>query len=296
MDSVLQGEGAESFDSTRQPVTADAMAAGESVTEAQAAPGAPMAPEAQDAPEAATPEAEGAAVDPVVPARGYWGKVKISSRQVASKWVKTSVLRQDARVAAHIPETRIFSRGSLESMLDRYGRVVMKPVVGTGGIGVIMIIKSASGYTVRHRRRTTRHATFDAMMAKVRAIKRKRSYLVQRGIELATIGGRPIDYRVKVVKQRGRWVTRAMVGRLANRGLFVTNLCRGGKQLSAAAGISRSLSASQVGAKKSEMRSITRTCIELLERHFPGVSQLGFDYGFDRSGRLWIFEVNTRPH
>ncbi|MDF2724206.1 MAG: hypothetical protein K0Q59_3881 [Paenibacillus sp.] len=218
------------------------------------------------------------------------------SRQVASKWVKTSVLRQDSRIAQHIPETRIFSPGNLAAMLSRYGKVVMKPVVGTGGQGVIMIIQSGSTYTIRHRKQVSQYSSFNKMAAAVGVIRRKRSYLVQRGIHLATIGGRPIDYRVKVVKERGKWVTRSMVGRLANPGMFVTNLCRGGTMLSSAEGIRRSLSGSMVRRKKNEMRHITSISIKLLERYFPGVGQLGFDYGFDTSGRLWIFEVNTKPH
>ncbi|MEF3303073.1 YheC/YheD family protein [Paenibacillus sp. GYB003] len=218
------------------------------------------------------------------------------SRQVASKWVKTSVLQQDGRVARYIPETHLFSPAHLSSMLARYGKVVMKPVVGTGGNGVIMIIKSGSSYTIRHRRKIRRFRSFAAMLAAVRAIRRKRSYLVQRGITLATIGGRPIDYRVKMVKDRGVWVTRSMVGRLANRGMFVTNLCRGGTMLSSSQGIRRSLSGKLVRRKKNEMREVTRHCIHILERHFPGIGQLGFDYGFDRSGKMWMFEVNTKPH
>ncbi|RKN80444.1 YheC/YheD family protein [Paenibacillus ginsengarvi] len=237
-----------------------------------------------------------AAADASAPPASEQEEKATISRQVASKWVKTSVLQQDGRVARYIPETHLFSPAHLGSMLSRYGRVVMKPVVGTGGSGVVMIIKSGSSYTVRHRRKIRRFGSFSAMQAFVNGIRRRRSYLVQRGISLATIGGRPIDYRVKMVKEHGGWVTRAMVGRLANPGMFVTNLCRGGTMLSSTQGISRSLSSKLVRRKKAEMRDVTRTCIQLLERHFPGVGQLGFDYGFDRSGRMWIFEVNTRPH
>ena len=119
--------------------------------------------------------------------------------------------------------------------------------------------------------------------------------MIQRAIRLATIGGRPIDYRVKIVKTNGTWAIRAMVGRLARPGLFVTNLCRGGTQLTARQGISRSLSPRLATAKKREMRALTRTATSVLEQRFPGIGQLGFDYGLDRSGRVWIFEVNTRP-
>lgn len=248
-------------------------------------------------PEAASPPAEQlAAAAGLQPVADIEEKATVS-RQVASKWVKTSVLRQDGRVARYIPETRIFSPENLAAMLARYGRVVMKPVVGTGGQGVLMIIKSGASYTIRHRRKTSRYHSFAGLLAGVRAIRRrKRAYLIQRGIQLATIRGRPIDYRVKMVKEKGRWVTRAMVGRLANPGMFVTNLCRGGTMLSSSEGIRRSLSGKVVRTKKNEMRNVTRIGIELLERHFPGVGELGFDYGIDRSGHLWIFEVNTRPH
>lgn len=57
----------------------------------------------------------------------------------------------------------------------------------------------------------------------------KRKYLIQQGISLARISGRPIDYRVKVVKNGEHWEFRSMVGRVARPGLFVTNLCKGGR-------------------------------------------------------------------
>jgi hypothetical protein len=225
---------------------------------------------------------------------GFW-KGRFAA-QVASKWVKTAVLRQDARIAKHIPDTRRFTPGNLSSMLSVYGKVILKPVVGSGGLGVIMVSRTESGYWVRYRQTVRRFRQFSALLAAVRRMRRRRRYLVQRGIHLATINGRPIDYRVKVVKEGRFWITKAMVGRLARRGLFVTNLCRGGTQLSSAEGIRRSLSASAVRHKKNEMRRLTRLCTHMLERHFPRIGQLGFDYGIDRDGNIWILEVNTRPH
>ncbi len=218
------------------------------------------------------------------------------SRHVASKWLKTSVLRQDPRVARHIPDTRIYSVGDLSSMLSTYNKVVLKPVVGTGGSGLIMITRCDGHYVMRYRQSIRRFVKFDALVAALRRIRGKRRYLIQRGISLATINGRPIDYRVKMVREKKGWVTTAMVGRLARPGLFVTNLCKGGTLLTSAQGIRLSLSASSVKGKKREMRNLTRLCIAMLERTFPGVGQFGFDYGIDHSGMIWIFEVNTRPH
>ncbi|MFC4775600.1 YheC/YheD family protein [Paenibacillus sp. GCM10023252] len=221
--------------------------------------------------------------------------VEGQGRQLASKWAKTEVLLSHPSIAPHIPPTRIFTSANLKSMLGLHRMVVVKPVKGAGGHGVIKVTKESTGYAYTYYSQTKRFASFEGLFASLNQQRSGRKYLIQKGIYLATIGGRPIDYRVKYVKTDTGWVYRAMVGRLAKPGLFVTNLCRGGTIMTAAQGISRSLSPSLVGAKKRKMRELTVLSTHLLESHFPGIGQLGFDYGIDRSGKIWIFEVNTRP-
>lgn len=216
--------------------------------------------------------------------------------QVASKWVKTNVLLRDGRVSGHVPETRIYSVPQLKSMLSRFGMVVLKPVVGTGGIGLILLEKQGKGYLLKHKSSVMKHNDWNQVLRNIRRICGKRRYLIQRGIHLAEIAGRPIDYRLKMVKQANGWKITALVGRLARKDLFVTNLCRGGTLLTSAAGISRSLSKGAVGSKRASMRRIARISRDLLVQRFPGIAQLGFDFGLDRKGNIWIFEVNTNPH
>lgn len=217
------------------------------------------------------------------------------SRQLASKWIKSSVMSANPYIARHLPMMRRYSVSNLRAMLSSYSMVVLKPIRGGGGIGVMKATSSAGGYALTYMARTTYFSSFSGLAASIQKRKGRRAYLIQRGIRLATIGGRPIDYRVKYVKENGRWIYRAMVGRLARRGLFVTNLCRGGRMMTAAEGIRRSLSARLVGRKKSEMRSLTRISTGLLENRFPGIGQLGYDYAIDKNGHIWILEVNTRP-
>lgn len=219
----------------------------------------------------------------------------MSGRQVASKWLKTMALLSDPRIVDHIPKTRIYNESDLYKILDLYNFVVIKPIVGSGGVGVIKVVKNDSTYRYTHRDNTHSFKEFDAMVYSLSTVKKKRPYIIQRGIQLATIDGRPIDYRAKVVKSKYRWSLRGIVGRLAREGLFVTNLCRGGTKLTVDQGISQSLPNSDVLAKKIKMRELTRIGTEILEQRFPGIGQLGFDYGIDTSERIWIFEVNTRP-
>ncbi|MBB6732493.1 YheC/YheD family protein [Cohnella zeiphila] len=223
-------------------------------------------------------------------------EVTISSgRQLASKWLKTNALLANPYLANHIPPSRLLNAANLRTMLGRYGMVVIKPVRGGGGIGVMKITRAGGAYKCTYMARTHTFRSFGGLMSHVNRSRRGKAYLIQKGIRLASVGGRPIDYRVKYVKENGSWTFRSMVGRLARRGLFVTNLCRGGLQMTAAQGIGRSLSPRLISSKKSEMRRLTRMATSLMERRFPGIGQLGYDYGIDRNGHIWILEVNTRP-
>jgi glutathione synthase/RimK-type ligase-like ATP-grasp enzyme len=221
--------------------------------------------------------------------------VQGNGRQVASKWLKTKALLGDRRIARHIPHTAPFSARRLREMTSRYGMVVLKPVRGGGGNGLIRITKAGRGYRLDYRVRRSAYRSFAGMVRSVNRIRRRRPYLIQRGIRLAQVGGRPIDYRVKYVKQNGVWTFRALVGRVARKGLFVTNLCQGGWRLRAAEGLRRSLPPGRAAVKIREMRELTKRCTALLERRYPGIGALGYDYGIDGNGQIWILEVNTRP-
>ncbi|RJE88957.1 YheC/YheD family protein [Paenibacillus sp. 1011MAR3C5] len=220
-----------------------------------------------------------------------------SGRQLASKWAKTEALLSHPGLASHVPPSSKYSPQQLQHMLNAHGMVVIKPIVGSGGSGVIKVMRTGDGgYSFTHRDRTSRYGSFDALTGALRSRTSKRNYLIQKGISLATVNGRPIDYRVKYVKTFNGWEYRSLVGRIARPGLFVTNLSQGGRMVLAGEGIRSSLGKSHVKAKKSKMREITVLATRVLEQRYPGISHLGFDYGIDRQGKIWIFEVNTRPH
>ncbi|WP_422658248.1 YheC/YheD family protein [Paenibacillus sp. EC2-1] len=219
----------------------------------------------------------------------------MAGRQLASKWLKTEALLTDPQIIPYIPETIAYDKDNLMSMLSQYDMVVIKPVVGTGGNGVIRIQNNDEGYNVSHKGRTRFVHSFPELVQVLSGLRMKRRYLIQQGIDLARINGRPLDYRVKVVKVKRSWEFRAMVARLARPGLFVTNLCKGGTLLRCRPAIRRSLPHINSFQKRNEMRQLTRNCIAVLEKRFPGIGELGFDYALDNTGAIWILEVNTRP-
>ncbi|WP_233530904.1 YheC/YheD family protein [Paenibacillus alkalitolerans] len=216
-------------------------------------------------------------------------------RRVASKWAKFQVLRRHSGAAKHVPYMQLFSSSALRGMLSRFSFVVAKPVVGSGGYGVIKIERvGESGYRYHYKSRTKVHQSWNGLISDINRIRGSRKYMLQQGIDLATIHGRRVDYRVKLVKRGSGWKITAVVGRLARPGLFVTNLSRGGTLMKGREALRRTFPR-LVKSKKDTMTGVARTCTFLLESRYPGIGELGYDFGIDKRGTVWIFEVNTRP-
>ncbi|MDF2961100.1 MAG: hypothetical protein K0S39_2835 [Paenibacillus sp.] len=217
-------------------------------------------------------------------------------RQIADKWTKFAILQRHSGVAKHIPSMKEFSASNLQSMLQQYPFVVAKPFVGTGGHRVIKIQRTPDGYLYHYYGTKIKIHSLDELVNAINQIRKGRKYMLQQGIQLTAIDGRPVDYRVKLVKTGRSWSIKAVVGRHARPGLFVTNLCRGGTQLKGTHALRRTFPARLVKSKRATMCGVARTCTFLLESRYPGLGALGYDFGIDRKGRVWILEVNTRPH
>ena len=105
----------------------------------------------------------------------------MAGRQLASKWLKTEALLSDPQVAPYIPATQSYGGDTLVSMLDEHEMVVIKPIVGTGGNGVIRIQKDGTGYLVTHKRRTVHVDTLNSLLYVLNRMKLRRRYMIQQG-------------------------------------------------------------------------------------------------------------------
>lgn len=216
-------------------------------------------------------------------------------RKIANKFTKQNALLAHYEIAHHIPDTKRYNVKNLKGMLDRHLMVFVKPIIGSGGYGVIQVGKHKGEYFYKLYSNKRFFQSFEGLVRGLRGCMKKRAHMIQQGIHLLTINGSPVDYRVKYVNENWRWTYKAIVGRVARPGLAITNLKQGGRLLSGATAISFTLGASSVARKKREMKRLTKLCTSVLVNRFPGLTHLGFDYGIDRSGKIWILEVNTNP-
>jgi|DewCreStandDraft_1066081.scaffolds.fasta_scaffold00020_7 glutathione synthase/RimK-type ligase-like ATP-grasp enzyme len=217
-------------------------------------------------------------------------------RQVADKWNKFDVLKRHKGVARHIPPMLSYNAENLRQMLDSHDFIVAKPLIGTGGNGVVKIVKiSEDLYSCHYRRKNVKLDSWNKLIEHINRIRRGRNYMLQKGIHLITIQGKPVDYRVKMVKDKSIWKITAVVARVARTGQFVTNLCNGGTMLKGFEALRSTYPSNTAKLKKRTMTGVARTSTRLLEKEYPGIGSLGFDFGVDQKGKIWMFEVNTRP-
>ncbi|MFC5528063.1 YheC/YheD family protein [Cohnella yongneupensis] len=221
------------------------------------------------------------------------------SISVKSKWTKTKWLLADRALRQFVPETKLFTLSSLNDMTGRYKMVYFKPTGGSGGNGIARIVRTSSRkFRVKKDARTFETSSTGSLYGRLKRIARGRSYLLQKGIHLQTSGGRPFDFRMTMQKpEKGKWVPSVMFVKLGKPNTVVTNYHQGGKLALVGETLRRSgYSSGQIERYKMRLRTLGLQTARCFERRSPRFRELGLDVALDRTGRLWILEVNTRPN
>jgi len=218
--------------------------------------------------------------------------------KIASKWIKHRVLSQYPSIRKHLPETHLYSQRSLWNMLQRHGTLYIKPVVGSGGHGIIRVKqRGKTSFAIqKDMKRYQVNSKGDLLLLLRRLMGEKRRYLIQKGIHLLSIKKRPIDYRLLILRPEDEWKVIGTIGKWAAPGKIVTNHCRGGKPINLHPSLKLSLGCSKHRRQRVEdkINRLGMRVAETLGNRYR-MRQLGLDIGIDNKLRIWILEVNTGP-
>lgn len=217
-----------------------------------------------------------------------------------NKWQKYRYLQKYKPLAPYIPETRIMSEQAFWELLAKYGHVMVKPIWGSRGRGVIQVsLTGVSRYELHNENnRTTLWREADVNNY-IRGVMGTDEYMVQQRVERPKINGRPFDMRVIIQRKlhSPEWKVTGKVIKVAGEGYVVSNISRSnGKVLKFKPGIEQSsirhLSARQL---ESEIDRIALLSAKRLSSYFPGHRIYGLDIGLDTNGHIWIIEANLYP-
>lgn len=213
-----------------------------------------------------------------------------------SKWRKHVALWKEPELIPHLPETGVLNSDNLYVFLRNHPVVYAKPCCGGGGRGVLKLMRCGD---VVHISTTADRYEVPLIRAfqKVQALSGKADYIVQQGVNLIRIEGRPIDFRTLLLRPKAEWQYMGIMGKLAVKEQIVTNHCRGGSSIAFADALqqSKELADEEIAELEQGMERLSLNIAEAMLRKFPLVAELGLDIGIDEDLHLWLIEANTRP-
>lgn len=210
------------------------------------------------------------------------------------------LLMQEDQLLPHLPGTNEATVRTIKRMMGVYDALIIKPNSSSIGRGVMLLQRSAAGvwrmtYPVSRQGSKLRTIRFKQMLPLVlrRRISRE-TYLVQQRLPLATYKERPFDLRVSVQRNGfGEWQITGIVGKVAARNKFVTNVARGGSVFTLDALLHEfpNLNPYQV---RLSIELLSLRIAYTLSRFLPGIADLGLDIGITADGVPVFIECNGR--
>ncbi|RJX39417.1 hypothetical protein D3P09_08225 [Paenibacillus pinisoli] len=220
-----------------------------------------------------------------------------ASRNIRGKLRVCNYLLKDAELRQYVPRTVSFSRSNLQMMTDAYSSIYVKPDVGSLGIGVCKVKRKGKGYELKavdgKRQWSARYDSFSGLYQKLSAMKGK--LIIQQGIKLDCVNGRPYDIRAMVQRRPGgSWVCTGFMVKAGAAQKIVTNYYQGGT-IYTLGKLHRKLGLSGDEASRREraLSSASLRIARALSRRRSGMNEMGIDFARDSSGSLWVLEVNS---
>jgi len=222
-------------------------------------------------------------------------KLQIKKRKMifyANKITKTNIIEQSENIKCYIPCTVKMTGISLQSMLNQYHMVYVKPRNGSLGRGVIQITKQEEQYLVHAGVKISHYASFDAMYDSLLKKIKKESYIVQQGIHSLRIDNKLLDFRVVVQRSpHGGFEVTGIAGTMSKAKRVVSNASGGGDVGS----VESLLSPEQCELAVPHMKEVALLIMNQVSKRLPKQNEIGIDFALDSDLKPWILEYNTRP-
>ena len=214
------------------------------------------------------------------------------------------LLSRDSEFASLVPPTAPYlGPKALQDWLRRQGGAAfLKPASGSQGRRAIAYRQAVDG-TVALAGRTGSNRPFSLTSAsETDALSRlhrwigSRAYIMQPLLALHTEDGEPFDLRALLQKNgRGRWTITGIAARVGAAGTVTANLHGGGRAIPPSRALIPLLGEQAARAMEQRIRDTSLRLADWIEGTFGRFSELGLDFGVDRSGNLWFMEANSKP-
>lgn len=226
------------------------------------------------------------------------------SRPLADKWTVYQKLHEIAEIRPHLPMTISYtSKEDLFRSLKSNRMVFLKPVRGTGGRGIFKIERFDQNRYILSERDLQRRIvkpvklTEGQVASRLEKMNISNHFVIQQGIDIRLSNKRVHDFRLLMQKNgEGTWEATGCAGRIGPKGSITSNLHGGGKAVALQELLNRRFDDdAQISSVRQKMVRFGHRIVQKLEHEFGSLCELALDLAIDREGKLWLFEVNSKP-
>jgi glutathione synthase/RimK-type ligase-like ATP-grasp enzyme len=217
------------------------------------------------------------------------------------KWEVHEYLRNHPYLHPYLPKTELFTKKQLlDDFLEQFPVVFIKPIYGSQGRHILRIEKTEGefrlDYSTFMKDMMQQYPSTSALFAVLRE-RIKLASIIQQGIALQTMEGRPVDFRLSCHRiHDSEWRVTSAIARVAHQEQFVANLARGGEIVSIDTVLQQWYERNKAFQQKMLLKEIALETASVLANEADGLyGEFGIDLAIDQENKPWIIEVNTKP-
>jgi glutathione synthase/RimK-type ligase-like ATP-grasp enzyme len=216
-----------------------------------------------------------------------------------NKWdVYKSICEHDS-ISSYLPVTRLIKNfNQLKTLLKKEKSIIIKPVNGSQGNGVIHLQLLAKEITVHTQKRGKSifksFSNLEEFKSFVDSLLKETPFMGQSYLVLQH-KQKPFDIRILLQKNElGEWIEQGRGVRIGQENGLVSNLHNGGEAVPFPAILSYWSSPIRE-LIQDEINTIIELLPPLLEEKFGRLFELGLDIGVTKEGAVWLLDINSKP-
>lgn len=153
---------------------------------------------------------------------------------LGNKWMIHQHLSRFPELDPHlIPTTPVSGFSSIRSITDKYETIIIKPVNGKEGKGILRLRRDGTQYCLEENDQPDRYFSKNKANDIVQLLDKNQRYLAQKWIDIRNQEGHVYDIRSLMQKDgSGHWQIAGMAARQGGAGRITSNLMDGGTPFS----------------------------------------------------------------
>lgn len=185
----------------------------------------------------------------------------------------------------------------LLTLLKKYQAVMLKPVNGMGGNGIIRLSFEKERILLKTSDETLQFNSLKQVEQTLKRFTANRKFVVQKWVDISDKKGQVYDIRVLMQKNKSAsWTLTGMAVRQGEKENITSNLKTGGKAYEIYPFLTQQFGQKQSDILYENIKKISLYIPPFLEKRTRcSLFELGLDLCIDQEGHIWILEVNNKP-